>query len=315
MPGALLLAGLLLAGVVLGAVLLLRTGREDKALAARIAAVGEGAGLRHEPAAPSLTRRRAEGPHWREVLTGVLGFSLSRKDQYSMAWPWVVVIGLVAGRIAVALGAGLAGDAAWVLQPVVTVMICRTMFKSMRLKRVARLRVQFPDAIGLIVRAVRVGIPVSEALRAVARESVAPTSVEFARLVDQIAIGTPLDQALREMSERNELPEYGFFASALSLQAATGGGLSETLELLADVTRKRVAMKARGHALSAEARTSSMILGALPVVSGLSLYLINPDYIGLLFTEESGRMVLGGAVLSLGTGVFVMRMIIRRSLG
>ena len=116
------------------------------------------------------------------------------------------------------------------------------------------------------------------------------------------------------MAERNGLPEYGFFAAALGLQAQTGGGLGETLDLLADVTRKRVAMKARGHALSAEARTSSMILGGLPVAAGGLLYALNPEYIGVLFTDDTGRTILGTAILSLSTGMFVMRVIIRKSL-
>jgi tight adherence protein B len=155
---------------------------------------------------------------------------------------------------------------------------------------------------------------VSEALRGVAKEAPVPTSIEFGRLVDALAIGEPLEKALKEMSERNDLPEYGFFAAALSLQAQTGGGLAETLELLADVARKRVAMQARGFALSSEARTSSMILAGLPFVTGGALYLANPTYIGVLFTDPSGQMILGIAILSLCMGIFTMRMIIRSAL-
>ncbi len=315
-PTAFLLAGAVL--IVVCAIctyVLLRTTNEDKALAARIEAVQAMGRPKALLATPSITKKDTKArAGWRDQATGVFGFSLARTDQYTLGWPWVILIALVMGRIAVAMGSGLFGPIAWVLQPVVTIAISRAMFTAMAAKRVSRLRSQFPDALGLIVRAVRVGIPVSEALRAVSRESLPPTSIEFDRLADQIAIGVPMETALREMADRNDLPEYGFFAAALGLQAATGGGLSETLDLLADVTRKRVAMKARGHALSAEARTSSMILGGLPLVSGASLYAINPDYMGILFYEEGGRMVLGMALLSLCTGVFVMRMIIRKSL-
>lgn len=310
-----IIAPVLMGLIAVAGFALLKTNRRDKDLVARIEQVTAQNRPKATLATPSITKKdTAPKADWKETLTRVFGFDMQRSAQYSLAWPWVILIALIVGRIAVGLASGLFGPLSWVLQPVVTIAVSRSMFNTMLSKRINLLRAQLPDALGLIVRAVRVGVPVSEALRAVSRESMPPTSVEFDRLADQISIGAPLDTALREMADRNRLPEYGFFAAALSLQAQTGGGLSETLDLLADVTRKRVAMQARGHALSAEARTSSMILGALPLVSGVSLYLINPDYMGILFTEESGRMVLGGAVLSLCTGIFVMRMIIRTSL-
>lgn len=316
LPLPLLLAGaVLLLAIGVAGYILLRTTGEDKLLASRIDAVMAYGRPKAAIALPSITRKDlGGGPGWKESLTGAFGFSMARRDHYTMPW-WIVLgIAAVTARIAVAMGSGMFGSLAWVLMPVVTVAVSRAFFKSMAAKRVDKLRAQLPDALGLIVRAVRVGIPVTEALRAVGRESQPPTAGEFDRLANEIAIGAPLESALRQMAARNDLPEYGFFAAALGLQAQTGGGLAETLELLADVTRKRVAMKARGHALSAEARTSSMILGGLPIVSGTALYFINPDYMGILFFEESGRMVLGGALLSLCTGIFAMRMIIRKSL-
>ena len=120
----------------------------------------------------------------------------------------------------------------------------------------------------MIVRSVRVGIPVMEAIRAVARETPEPTGPEFARLVDQVSIGVSLDDAVLDMARRCGIPEYRFFATALSLQNQTGGTLSETLENLADVIRKRVALAAKGKALASEARTSAMVLAALPIVTG-----------------------------------------------
>ncbi len=108
----------------------------------------------------------------------------------------------------------------------------------------------------MIVRSVRVGIPVTEGIRTVAREAPRPTAQEFSLLADQIRIGMPIEEALRELATRNQLPEYRFFATALALQNQTGGGLAETLENLGDVIRKRVALKGRAHALASEARTS-----------------------------------------------------------
>ena len=311
----LLLVGLLIVLAGIAAWVLLRTSREEQDIAARLEAISLTGRPKLLAALPSITKRDATVTvSWKDGLAGLFGFSFAKTEQYTLAWPWVVLISLVGGRIAVALGSGMFGPLAWIIMPVATIGLCRTIFGTMISKRTDKLRRQFPDAIGLIVRAVRVGVPVTEALRVVGREMVAPTGGEFEKLADQIAIGSPLEIALRELSLRNGLPEYGFFASALRLQAQTGGGLAETLELLADVTRKRVAMQARGHALSAEARTSSMILGCLPMISGGAIYVINPTYIGVLFWDESGRMILGLAILMLLFGMFVMRMIIRSAL-
>ncbi len=311
----LLVVTLMIALASIASWVLLRTSRVDKEVAVRIAAVSDEVRPKRAIAPPSITKREEKSKtNPREVLAGLFGFSLARTDQYPLQWYWVVIIAVVAGRLAVMLGNGMFGSLSWGLLPVVTLFVSRGVFNSMIQKRMNKLRNQLPVAIGLIVRAVRVGVPVTEALRAVSREDMQPTSGEFGRLADSLLIGTSLESALRTMAERNGLPEYGFFAAALTLQAQTGGGLAETLELLADVTRKRVSMRERGHALSSEARTSSLILAALPIVSGGSIYLINPEYISLLFTNPTGQMILGTAVLSLGIGVFAMRTIISKAL-
>ena len=311
----LVVVALMIALASIASWVLLRTSREDKEVAARIAAVSDEVRPKRAIALPSITKREEKSKtNPREVLAGLFGFSLARTDQYPLQWYWVVIIAVVAGRLAALLGNGMFGSLSWALFPIVTLFVSRGVFNSMIQKRMNKLRNQLPVAIGLIVRAVRVGVPVTEALRAVSREDMQPTSGEFGRLADSLLIGTSLESGLRTMAERNGLPEYGFFAAALTLQAQTGGGLAETLELLADVTRKRVSMRDRGHALSSEARTSSLILAALPIVSGGSIYLINPEYISLLFTNPTGQMILGTAILSLGIGVFAMRMIISKAL-
>jgi len=212
------------------------------------------------------------------------------------------------------LAIGIFGPVAWLIMPLASIIGCRSYYAMANGKRRGLLLEQFPDALALIVRAVRVGIPVAESLRAVAREAPAPTNGEFDRLHQALAIGAPLETALRDMAMRNQLAEYSFFAAALALQAQTGGGLTDTLEGLADIIRRRIAMKARGYALSSEARTSSLVLGALPLVVGSAIWLISPDYIGLLFTDPLGRTLLGGAILSLATGMAAMRLIIRQTL-
>ena len=111
---------------------------------------------------------------------------------------------------------------------------------------------------------------------------------EFRQVADQIALGVTLEQALHALASRNQVPEYGFFATALALQSETGGTVSETLERLADVIRKRVALREHARALASEARTSIYILAALPVFAGGALAVINPDYISTLFVEPQG---------------------------
>ena len=244
----------------------------------------------------------------------LIGMDPQRRDPYPSRPAVVLLLALLPGYAAQWLMHGLLGPAAWLLLPVVAVIAARSIYRGSDVKRTRSLYRQFPDALATIVRAVRVGIPVSEALRAVALDAPSPTSSEFQRLYDQIGVGTALEDGLRELAARNRLPEYRFFATALALQSQTGGGLTETLENLADVIRKRLALQSRGHALAAEARTSAGVLTALPVFAGLALAVLNPAYIGALFEPGSGQTLLGCTAAWLGCGIYAMRLMIRGSL-
>ncbi|MEJ0016007.1 MAG: type II secretion system F family protein [Acetobacteraceae bacterium] len=244
----------------------------------------------------------------------VFGFDAATPDRYPLRWWVVVVIALAIAKAAHSLVADLAGVMAWLVIPLVWIGLSRAFFGFFDRRLREQLLAQFPDALAMIVRSVRVGIPVQESIRTVAREIPAPTGVEFARLVSQVSVGVSMEDAMTDMARRAGLPEYRFFATALSLQTQTGGALSETLENLADVIRKRAALKAKGMAMTSEAKTTAGILAGLPVVLGLLLWALNPAYIGLLFTDPTGRNLFGAAVVSLITGLFVIRTIIRRSL-
>lgn len=312
-----LLAGMaaLLSVLLGGIIVLIRLQQRHAAFRHRVAAMTLHAGPRPAVARPALVRANVnQGRPLLQRLAGVIGFDTNRRDQYAV--PWFVVLGasLLMARVIVMLAIGIVGPVAWLLMPLAGVIGCHFYYARANGNRRGLLLEQFPDALALIVRAVRVGIPVTESLRAVAREAPAPTNGEFDLLHQALAIGVPLETALRDMALRNQLAEYSFFAAALALQAQTGGGLTDTLEGLADIIRRRIAMKERGYALSSEARTSSLVLGALPVVVGSAIWLISPDYIGLLFTDPLGRTLLGGAVLSLATGMAAMRLIIRQTL-
>ncbi len=234
-----------------------------------------------------------------DTLASIFGVNLERQALYPAKW-YVILAGTfvlaLCGRFA---AQELLGLFSWAVLPIAWVVFSRMFFKSVEAKRRNKLLWQFPDALAMIVRSIRVGVPVIDAVRNVSLSAPNPTAGEFNRLVEQIAVGTPLDEAVTELAQRTGLAEYRFFATALSLQTQTGGTLSETLENLADVIRKRAALKARGHAMTAEARTSSAILAMLPIVTGVMLYFLNPSYIMMLFTDPTGKEFFSAAVISL----------------
>jgi tight adherence protein B len=242
------------------------------------------------------------------------GFDPTAPDRYPLNW-WIVVgitFGFAVGAHQIV--ADLAGMLSWLEIPVAWVMMNRMFFGWFDRRRREQLLAQFPDALQMIVRSVRVGIPVQEAIRTVAREAPHPTGPEFGRVVNDVSVGVSMEDAMNQLARRAGLPEYRFFSTALSLQTQTGGALSETLENLADVIRKRSGLKAKGHAMTSEAKATAAVLAALPVIIGLVLWVLNPGYIGLLFSDPLGRSLFGGAVVSLITGLLTIRTIIKRSL-
>lgn len=247
-------------------------------------------------------------------LSRIFGYNVQRLDLYPWPPAMVIVAALALAALAAAFTTLLLGRPGLLLTPLIWPVVSRMLFGRWQRKRALVLFEQFPDALAMVVRGVRVGIPVGEAIAAVSRDSASPTSGEFARAVEQLAIGLPLDEALRAMAERNGLSEYRFFATALSLQSQTGGNLGETLESLADTIRKRVAARARGYALAAEARTSANVLAVLPVLLFVALWFMNPPYVMALLTEPTGHMILGATMGLLSFGVLAMRTLIQKSL-
>ena len=248
------------------------------------------------------------------MLAGLFGFDLTLSDHYVLRWWVALTVTLLITVVATKLGSGLVGNLAWLGLPLGWIVLSRNFFNWCRRRRQDKLFQQFPDALAMIVRAVRVGIPVTDSIQAVGRELEAPTGPEFARLSDELSIGMTLEDALRAMAQRNALQEYRFFATALSLQSQTGGGLSETLENLADVIRKRVAVRQKGEALAAEAKMSSIVLALLPPLAAAGLFIMNSAYIIMLFVDPLGQKILAAAILALSGGIMSMRMLIRKSL-
>ena len=188
------------------------------------------------------------------------------------------------------------------------------------LLRVAQSRYQrkfldiFPDALDLIVRAVRSGLPAPEAIELVSREVRSPVGTEFQQLLDELRIGSELEEALQRAADRIRVPDFRFFAVSLLLQRQTGGGIAETLSNLGGIIRQRKALRLKARALTAEAHASAAIVATTPFVAGVGLFLINRDLMTVLFFDPRGRFMLGIAVASLLTGIVGMRALIKRNL-
>lgn len=168
-----------------------------------------------------------------------------------------------------------------------------------------------PDAIDLIVRSVKSGLPISEAIHAIARDLTGPAADEFTRISDQIQIGVPLDAALNKSVQRLGLTDYSFLAVSLSITQETGGNLSEALSNLSRLLRSRQQMHLKIRALSSEARASALIIGVLPFVVMAALLILNPDYINTLFEDETGHNILYGSGVSMMLGFGVMAKMVR----
>lgn len=177
-------------------------------------------------------------------------------------------------------------------------------------RRNKKLLSQFADGIDIIVRGVKSGLPLTECLRIIARESPAPLGPEFAQLTDNIQMGTAIDRALQQFYKRVPLPEVNFFVIVLSIQAKSGGNLSEALGNLSTVIRSRKMMREKIKALSSEAKASSMIIGALPFAVAFMVYLTTPDYIMDLFITSTGHMILFMSTCLMAIGIAVMRKMI-----
>lgn len=168
----------------------------------------------------------------------------------------------------------------------------------------------FADALESMMRLLKAGMPVSEAIKMVSREFTGPMGEEMGRVFDQQKIGVPLPEAVLEASRRMPLTEMQMFATAIAIQTQTGSSLSEVLQNLADVIRARFRLKRKVQALSSEAKASAMIIGALPILVATGLYFVNPEYIILLFTHPTGKFMLGCAIGWMMLGVLVMRQMI-----
>jgi tight adherence protein B len=177
-------------------------------------------------------------------------------------------------------------------------------------RRIAKFTAKFPDAIELLVRGLRSGLPITETMSVVGSEVEGPVGEEFRSVSDKMKIGKTMDQALQETSDRLGTPEFQFFVITIAIQRETGGNLAETLANLADVLRKRSQMKLKIKAMSSESKASAYIIGALPfIVFGL-IWFINAAYMQNFFVDERLIIAGGGGMVWMAIGAFIMRQMI-----
>ncbi len=223
---------------------------------------------------------------------------------------WMISAGMAIGGFlfmtmaglhwSVAIAAGLAGGLG----------MPRWLLGFLRKRRQKVFLLEFANALDVIVRGVKAGLPLSECLNIVARESPDPVGNEFRRIVEGARVGVTLEEGLLKMYERMPVPEVNFFVIVLSIQAKSGGNLSEALGNLSNVLRDRKLMRGKIQAMSSEAKASAGIIGSLPPgVMGL-IYVSTPDYIKVLFTDPVGNIMIIAGITWMALGVLMMKKMI-----
>jgi len=188
--------------------------------------------------------------------------------------------------------------------------IPRWLLSYLKKRRESKFLNSFPDAIDIIVRGAKAGLPLLDCLKIISLEAQEPVRSEFRTIVETQAIGLPLGEACGKLYEHMPLPEANFFGIVITIQQRAGGNLSEALGNLSRVLRDRKKMKAKIQAMSQEAKASAAIISALPIVVMTLVYLTSPDYISLLWTEPLGRVMLGASACWMFMGVMVMKKMI-----
>jgi tight adherence protein B len=199
--------------------------------------------------------------------------------------------------IVAAMGVGGFGFPAWILS-------------FLRKRRLKKFVDEFPNAVDIIIRGVKAGLPLGDCLRVIATESAEPVRSEFRQIVEAQAMGLSTGEAVERIVERVPIPEASFFAIVINIQQKAGGNLAEALGNLSGVLRERKKMKGKIKAMSGEAKASASIIGALPPLVAVMTYITSPKYIELLWTTQTGELVLGVCAVWMSIGIFVMKKMI-----
>ena len=210
------------------------------------------------------------------------------------------IIGLLSGAgLLVATGLGFAGAFG----------VPRWLLSYLKKRREKKFLEAFPDAVDIIVRGIKTGLPLLDCIKMITAEAPEPLKSEFRVIMETQAI-MPLGEACAKLYERTPLPEANFFGIVVAIQQKGGGNLSEALGNLSKVLRDRKKMRAKIQAMSQEAKASAAIIGALPIAVMILVYLTSPQYISLLFTNSLGHLMLAGSAVWMTIGVLVMKKMI-----
>jgi tight adherence protein B len=274
----------------------------------------------HQVAIALPASRSASLPSIRRLETGSRWRFLHRFANYkpAIAYDWHPAYVLLAGVIAAAAifyANSLLGFSILYVSlaaAIAAIMVVRGLFGWQQHRLANQLFRQLPDTIELVTSTVRAGLPVNEAFRTIAREMPQPTAGQFAIVCGDLSMGRPPEEAVEAVYRRTQVAEYAMFAVTLAVQMKSGGGLTETLQTLADTVRQRVALAARAKALAGEVIFSSRALSAAPLIVGGILYSISPQTIDMLFSDPTGNMLLAYAVTSVLIGHFVIRWMIKK---
>lgn len=223
-------------------------------------------------------------------------------------WIASAVLGLVVGLVIIILRQPW--WAALILSAGAGLGLPRWVIGFLAKKRIKAFTAAFPDAMDIIVRGIRSGLPVHDCLRVIAKESPQPLAAEFQRLVENLGVGLSMDQALERMHENMPSPEVRFFSIVLAIQAKSGGNLAEALGNLSTVIRARKMMREKIKAMAGEAVASASIIGSLPPGVVTMISITSPAYMLPLFQDPRGNILLAGGAMWMATGIFVMRRMI-----
>jgi tight adherence protein B len=248
-------------------------------------------------------KSRANPPLLVRMRQGDLGWS--RKTYY------LICVGVgIAAFLLILSTTGLGVFPALGFSAAVGLLLPHLYVKLKRDRRLKRFAAEFPNALDVIVRGVKAGLPFVDCLKIISTETQDPVKGEFKILIEDQTLGMPLAEAVQRLPDRMPLTEASFFAIVVAIQSRTGGSMAEALGNLSKVLRERKKMKAKIQAMSGEAKASALIIGLLPVIVIGLLYATSPAYIALLFTTQTGHIVLGACALLMGLGTMVMRKMI-----
>jgi tight adherence protein B len=224
---------------------------------------------------------------------------------------FMIVSGMLAAAcfaMAVLAGGGLLGAAG--LAFAAGFGLPRWMLSYLKKRREKNFLKALPDAVDVIVRGIKAGLPLFESIKVVAADAPEPLKSEFLAIIETQAIGMPLGEACARLFERMPVPEANFFGIVIAIQQKSGGNLSEALGNLSKVLRDRKKMAEKIQAMSMEAKASAGIIGSLPPIVMLLVYLSTPEYISLLWTHPTGQLMLLGCAIWMSLGIFVMKRMI-----